>query len=111
MSFNISLLFRYTDGTETPKFGILKSPLANYFIILYMNEITLRNQWVIKAPIDEVFKIMTDFEKFPEHFPKVAESLQINKRERNNLEIEATVRSFGKKFKVKIKTHIKNGCV
>jgi hypothetical protein len=74
-----------------------------------MNEITLHNQWVVKAPIDDVFRIMTDFEKFPENFPKVAESIQINKREGNNLEIESTVRSFGKKFQVKMKTQILPG--
>ena len=74
-----------------------------------MNEITLHNQWIVKAPIDDVFRIITDFEKFPEHFPKVAESIQINKREENYLEIEATARSFGKKFQVKMKTQILPG--
>ena len=52
---------------------------------------------------------MTDFEKFPEHFPKVAESIKINKREGNYLEMEATVKSFGKKFQVKMKTQILPG--
>jgi len=74
-----------------------------------MNEIKLHNQWLVNAPIDDVFRIMTDFEKFPEHFPKVAESIQINKREGNYLEMEATVRSFGKKFQVKMKTQILPG--
>jgi hypothetical protein len=74
-----------------------------------MEQITLHKQWVVKAPIDEVFKIMTDFEKFPEHFPKVAESIKINKREGNYLEMEAIVKSFGKKFKVKMKTQILPG--
>lgn len=74
-----------------------------------MNEITLHKQWIIKAPIDDVFKIMTDFEKFPEHFPKVAESIKINKKEGNYLEMEATAKSFGKSFKVKMKTQILPG--
>ena len=74
-----------------------------------MNKITLHKQWVVKAPMDDVFRIMTDFEKFPEHFPKVAESVRINKMEGNNLEMEATVKSFGKKFKVKMKTQILPG--
>ncbi|TSC54990.1 MAG: hypothetical protein LiPW30_456 [Parcubacteria group bacterium LiPW_30] len=74
-----------------------------------MNEITLHNQWVVKAPIDDVFRIMTDFEKFPEHFPKVAEVVEIKKREGDYLEIEAIVRSFGKKFQVKMKTRILPG--
>jgi len=74
-----------------------------------MNEITLHGQWVVKAPRDEVFRIMTDFEKFPERFPKVAESIRIRKREGNDLEMDATVRSFGKQFQVKMKTRILPG--
>ncbi len=52
---------------------------------------------------------MTDFEKFPERFPKVAESVRVIKRQGNFLEMEAGVRSFGKKFKVKMKTEILPG--
>ncbi|MDD5430901.1 MAG: hypothetical protein PHP03_01625 [Candidatus Pacebacteria bacterium] len=74
-----------------------------------MNEITLHKQWVVKAPVNDVFRIMTDFEKFPENFPKVAESIQINKREGNYLEMDATARSFGKRFRVKMKTQILPG--
>lgn len=71
-----------------------------------MKEITLHDQWFIEAPIEEVFRVMTDFERFPENFPKVAESVRIDKREGNNLEMEATVKSFGREFKVKMKTQI-----
>lgn len=74
-----------------------------------MKEITLHNQWLVKAPVEDVFRMMTDFEKFPEHFPKVAESIQIKKREGNYLEMDAIVRSFGKKFPVKMKTQILPG--
>jgi uncharacterized membrane protein len=38
-----------------------------------MNQITLHKQWVVKAPVEDVFGIMTDFERFPEHFPTVPE--------------------------------------
>jgi len=71
-----------------------------------MKEIRLHNQWIIKAPIDDVFRIMTDFEKLPEYFPKVAESVEVIKREENYLEMEASVRSFGRVFKVRMKTQI-----
>ncbi len=74
-----------------------------------MNEITLHSQWLVKAPIEDVFRIITDFEKFPEHFPKVAESIQVKKRDENYLEMDAIVRSFGKKFPVKMKTQILPG--
>ncbi len=71
-----------------------------------MKEITLHGQWLVKAPLESVFGIVTDFEKFPEHFPKVAESVHVSKRDGNYLEIDAIVKSFGKKFPVQMKTHI-----
>lgn len=74
-----------------------------------MKDITLHAAWLIKAPVAEVFGVMTDFEKFPEYFPKVAESIRVVKREGNYLEMEATVRSFGQTFPVKMKTQILPG--
>lgn len=71
--------------------------------------ITLRGQWAVEAPVDDVFRIMTDFQRFPERFPKVAESIRIDAREGNSLEMEATVRSFGKRFRVRMKTRILPG--
>jgi hypothetical protein len=71
-----------------------------------MKEIKLHKQWFIKASTEDVFRIITDFEKFPKYFPKVAESIQINKRDGNNLEMEAIAKSFGRDFKVKMKTQI-----
>ena len=74
-----------------------------------MKEITLHDQWLIKAPIEDVFRMMTSFEKFPEYFPKVAESIQIKKREGNYVEMDAIVSSFGQKFPVRMKTRILPG--
>jgi carbon monoxide dehydrogenase subunit G len=74
-----------------------------------VNQITLHKQWVVKAPIEDVSRIITDFEKFPIYFPKVAEAIKINKRDGNNLEMEATVKSFGKIFQVQMKTQILPG--
>lgn len=74
-----------------------------------MKEITLHNQWLVKAPIEDVFRMMTHFEKFPDYFPKVAESIQIKTREGNYLEMEVMVRSFGKTFPVQMKTQILPG--
>jgi hypothetical protein len=72
-------------------------------------DINLNARWLIKAPLTEVFNIMTDFEKWPEYFPKVAESLHVIRREGNNLELSAAVKSFGKTFPVKMKTQILPG--
>ena len=74
-----------------------------------MKNITLHARWPIKAPINEVFKIMTDFERFPDYFPKVAESIRVVRREGNYLEMDATAKSFGQNFLVKMKTQILPG--
>lgn len=74
-----------------------------------MKQITLRGAWFIKASLPEVFDIVTDFEKFPKHFPKVAQSIQIVKRNGDNLEMNAGVKSFGKTFSVVMKTQILPG--
>ena len=74
-----------------------------------MKTITLHSTWTIKAPLDKVFGIMTDFEKFPERFPKVAESIVVTKRDGNFLEMDATARSFGTTLPVKMKTQILPG--
>lgn len=71
-----------------------------------MKHIQLEDSWIIKAPVEEVFNIITDFENMPENFPKVAESVTITKREGDDLEIEAQVKSFGTTFPVKMKTKI-----
>ena len=72
-------------------------------------KIALHAKWLIKAPLTEVFNIITDFEKWPEYFPKVAESIQVIRHGENNLEINAIVKSFGQKFPVKMKTVILAG--
>lgn len=74
-----------------------------------MKNITLHKQWVLHAPLEDVFTIMTDFEHLPTHFPKVAEAVSVTKREGNYLEMEAHVRSFGKTFPVRMKTQILPG--
>jgi len=74
-----------------------------------VKEILLNGQWHIDASVEEVFKVVTDFEKFPVYFPKVAESIMISKKEENYLEIDAVARSFGRKLPVKMKTQILPG--
>ncbi len=71
-----------------------------------MKHIHLEDSWIIKAPLEDVFNIITDFENMPKNFPKVAGEINIIKREGNNLEISAQVKSFGKVFPVTMKTTI-----
>ncbi|MDD4954779.1 MAG: SRPBCC family protein [Candidatus Omnitrophica bacterium] len=74
-----------------------------------MKEIVLCAKWFVRAPLEKVFQVMTDFEKYPEHFPKVAESIRIIERKGDCLQMEATVKSFGSKFPVKMRTRILSG--
>jgi len=71
-----------------------------------MKAITLQKEWIVKAPLEDVFRVMTDFERFPARFPKVAESVRIKKRDGDYLEMEATVKSFGQYFPVRMRTRI-----
>jgi hypothetical protein len=77
-----------------------------HFIIQNMKQIHLENSWIIKASLEEVFSIITDFENMPKNFPKVAESITITMRDGNYLEMDAEVKSFGRSFPVKMKTEI-----
>jgi len=82
----------------------------NHWYNLHMKEnITLHAKWLIEAPLSEVFGVMADFERWPENFPKVAESIRVKRLGGGNLEMDATVKSFGQKFPVKMKTRILPG--
>ena len=72
-----------------------------------MKKIILKKSWVINAPREEVYKIMSDFENMPKYFPKVAESLQILKRDGNNLTIEAYAKTFGRIISVQMETQLR----
>ncbi len=69
-----------------------------------MKEKVLEGSWVIDAPVEDVYKIISDFEKAPEYFPIVAKGMKVISRDGNNLRIEATTNTFGINFKVAMKT-------
>lgn len=69
-----------------------------------MKEKVLSGLWIIDAPVEDVYKIISDFEKAPEYFPKVAKSMKLISKEGNDLRIEATANTLGFSFKVKMKT-------
>lgn len=71
-----------------------------------MKKVKLEGSWIIKAPREKVYKIVTDFENAPKYFPSVANSLKIIDKKSNNLIIEATTKTFGLTFKVLMKTKL-----
>lgn len=72
-----------------------------------MKNIILKKSWIINAPREEVYKIMSDFENMPKYFPKVAQSVHILKRDGNNLSIEAKAKTFGRVFSVQMETQLR----
>jgi hypothetical protein len=69
-----------------------------------MKQLHLIGSWVIKAPREEVYKIISDFENMPINFPSVAQSLKIVEKQENTLTIEAIAKSFGSTFPITMKT-------
>lgn len=66
--------------------------------------ISLRGKWLVNAPVDAVYRIVTDFERMPERFPRVAERLTVVGRDGNRLKIDAVARTFGRSIGVKMDT-------
>ena len=60
-----------------------------------MKTIHLKSSWIIKAPRNSIYNIVSDFESMPKNFPAVAHSMKIISKNGNNLVIEAVAKSFG----------------
>jgi carbon monoxide dehydrogenase subunit G len=56
--------------------------------------IHLESNYIIKAPRQEIYKIITDFENLPKFFPSVAKSVKYIRRDGNEFEIEAKTKAF-----------------
>lgn len=74
-----------------------------------MNHISLKGSWIIKSPRDEIYKIISDFESMPKHFPSIAESIRITEKSGNHQKMIAKVKSFGSVFDVKMETELLPG--
>ncbi len=72
-----------------------------------MKKMHLKGSWIIKAPREEIYKIMSDFENMPKYFPAVAEQLEITERDGNNLVIKAEAKTFGRVISVDMKTELR----
>lgn len=58
----------------------------------------IRSRWFVPASRGTVFAVVSDFERLPEHFPKVARSVKVISRDGNRLVMEAEAASFGRFF-------------
>ena len=86
------------------KLHLLKPGVFCY--IKLMKNIHLEGSWVIKAPKEEIYKIISDFENLPKYFPSVAESVRITEKQGNHQKMDAKVKSFGRVFDVKMQTEL-----
>jgi carbon monoxide dehydrogenase subunit G len=71
-----------------------------------MKHIHLKGSWIIKAPKEEIYPIVSDFENMPKYFPTIAESVHITEKQGNHQKMSACVKSFGKVFDVKMQTEL-----
>lgn len=58
------------------------------------NVVVVRGDWLVRANRESVYAIVSDFERMPEHFPKIARSIRLVKRDGDVLTLEAEAGSF-----------------
>lgn len=71
-----------------------------------MQPVILSGSWIIHAPLQRVYEIVTDFENAPEYFPLVAQSLKIVNKKGNHLTINAVTKTLGISFHVVMETEL-----
>jgi hypothetical protein len=62
--------------------------------------IRIQSRWFIPASRGSVYAVASDFERLPQHFPRVAHSTKIISRDGNRLVIDVEAASFGRFFPV-----------
>lgn len=60
--------------------------------------VPVKGEWIVHAPREAVYAIISDFEAMPKHFPRVAREMRLIERNGNHLRLEATAASFGRFF-------------
>jgi len=71
-----------------------------------MKQIHLEGSWVIKAPREKIYTIVSDFENMPKYFPSAAGSIHIIEKQGNHQKMAAKLKSFGSVFDVKMQTEL-----
>lgn len=73
---------------------------------MFMKNLHLKGSWIIKAPKEKIYPIVSDFENMPKYFSTIAESVHITEKQGNHRKMNARVKSFGKVFDVKMQTEL-----
>lgn len=58
------------------------------------NVVAVRGDWLVRADRTSVYTIVSDFERMPEYFPKIARSIKLVRRDGDVLTLEAQAGSF-----------------
>lgn len=58
------------------------------------DKVAVKGSWLIRAKRDEVYRIVSNWEKMPEHFPRVAKSVSIVEKHGTHLKVQAVAGSF-----------------
>lgn len=58
------------------------------------NVVAVRGDWLVRADRASVYAIVSDFERMPEHFPKIARAITLVRRDGNVLTLQAEAGSF-----------------
>jgi len=74
-----------------------------------MTEVHLTGSYIIRAPRQKVYDILTDFESAPKYFPRVAKSVRVLNRRGNDLVVEAETKAFlgSRTFLVQMEAHLR----
>jgi len=56
--------------------------------------VAVHGDWLVRTDRASVYEIVSDFERMPEHFPKIARAMKLVKREGDVLTLEAESASF-----------------
>ena len=62
------------------------------------NVVAVHGDWLVRADRASVYAIVSDFERMPEHFPKIARSIRLAKRDGDVLTLEAEAGSFASRL-------------
>jgi len=71
-----------------------------------MKSVILTGAWVMHAPQQRIYKIVTDFENAPNYFPQVTNSLKMINKQGNNVTIDAVLKTLGIPFHVFMDTQV-----
>jgi len=74
-----------------------------------VKRVHLAGSYIIRAPRQKVYEILTDLESAPKYFPRVAKSARVVNRDGNDLVAQVETKAFlgSRTFHVQMETHLR----